>query len=183
MKNIFFTSITISLFLFCLNPKSFAASEYTLGGSYHLNGQNTFSDDETLDLGLSMTGSILSDETNKYGITLSYNINWEENANNKVISEVVTLMPLAFFRRHFLVTGENSRFPISFYLGPNIGYAKILTPTSKEADFTFIAGGSLGMNMFLARDVSLDLLFFSMNKNFKTQQEIFNQSLGVRFYF
>ena len=47
--SLLFATLLSQFFLFC--PISFAESEYTMGGHYHFNGQNTLSKAPTLDFG------------------------------------------------------------------------------------------------------------------------------------
>lgn len=182
MEKSFFMSACLLVQLSLLSSVSFAASEYTVGGSYRFNGQNTFSSASTFNLGLILIGSVLFDEKHEVGTSFQYNINWEENSKSGIVSEASTFSPSLFYRHHFFMTDENTRFPILVYLGPDIGMYKVRYPFHSSS-LNWGGGASLGFNLFLSKNISLDLLLLSAQRVFKIKRDIFNQSVGVRFYF
>ncbi|POB14792.1 hypothetical protein [Halobacteriovorax sp. DA5] len=172
---------SIFLFVGYFSTTALAETEYTLGASYRFSSNNCFSNSSTFDLGATVTGSMLVDESHEYGISLIYNVNWEENKQGKIISETSAFMPEIFYRHHFFLTDESARFPMIFYVGPSIGYIKTQTQSyANEFSLSFGVGG--GLQVFLARDVALDLKFFDANRIMKNNRTLINQSLGIRFY-
>ena len=168
--------------LFLFFPLSFAESEYTMGGHYHFNGQNTLSKAPTLDFGMAVVGSLFFDETHEIGIMVKYNINWEENSQGTPLSEALVFSPSLFYRYHFFVTGDNASFPVMVYLGPEFGVYKLHHPFT--ASGPNVGGGlSLGFHLFISRDTSLDVVLISAHRVLSIRREIFHQSLGIRFYF
>jgi len=182
MTRTFLLSTIVSFLTLNFSINVFAESEYTVGASYHFSGSNSFSNASTFDLGATLSGSMLVDESHEYGMALTYNVNWEENEQGQVLSEASTFMPQIFYRHHFFLTDESSRFPTIFYLGPSVGYVKTQTP-SYSNNLSFSLGFSGGLQIFLARDIALDLVLFDANRIVKNNRTLLNQSLGVRFYF
>lgn len=182
MTRQFLGILSIILFVGYFSTTALAETEYTLGASYRFSSSNYFSNASTFNLGTSVTGSMLVDESHEYGISLTYNVNWEEDKQSKIVSETSAFMPQIFYRHHFFLTDEGARFPMIFYVGPNIGHVKTQTP-SHTNDFSFSFGASGGLQVFLASDVALDLMLIDANRIMKNKQTLLNQSLGIRFYF
>lgn len=182
MTRQFLGILSFIIFVGYFSTTALAETEYTLGASYRFSSSNYFSNASTFDLGATVTGSMLVDESHEYGISLIYNMNWEENKQGKIISETSAFMPQIFYRHHFFLTDEGARFPILFYVGPNIGYVKTQTPILTN-EFSLSFGVNAGLQFFLASDVALDLMLIDANRIMKNNQTLLNQSLGIRLYF
>lgn len=175
----------ILLVVFGLASNSFANEnvEYTLGGTYRFHGQNTFGTNPTLDMGISVNGSMLYNETHEIGLNFDYSINWEEVSKNKRISQISTWSPQIFYRNHFLLSNQDARFPIVGYVGPHIGGVKMVSPNGTSS-FDFLVGAAVGFNLFLAEDVALDVLLLKYSVAFQENPRgIFDQGLGVKFFY
>ena len=179
MKAISFKLLLSVLLLLATNSY---AREYTLGGNYSFSGINAFSDERTLNFEASGIFSVLRNEADEFCLAVDYRINWEENAYNRVISETSQLVPSFFYRRHFFFMGKDGGLPVFLYFGPNVGIAKI-RPSSMSSGFQMVAGLAWGIHIFLLKDTSLDILLFNTSKEFITERILFNQAIGIRFYF
>lgn len=158
-------------------------TEYSIGGAYRLYGQNIFSNDTAaLDLGLKFYVSCIASEAHEFGLSASYDLHWNEFSRTDYLLQRSSFSPYLFYRRHIFVSGDDTRFPLSFYFGPNLGgifFENIETKTISRV----LIGITIGANLFLAKDFALDFSILEINKSFGPENHVVTgQAVGLKFF-
>lgn len=185
-------ALLASVFIFASVPSAQAFWEnkphqFTLGANYNLNSQNPFGDFPVLSINLTLTPSVIVEDTHEGGVNLGYTGTKQSNTitNTSTTTSQFNIGP--YYRYNFTLTEKGAKMPIIAYAGPQFGLTVISVPTAtgKTASSTnFSVGGQFGLNFLFTKNLAVNFHAFQWDTVFATKtQLLITQSLGIRYYF
>ena len=160
----------------------FNNKQYTLAATYQYNAQNPDGTNPTSTINLTLSPSVIFDDTHEFGGSLSYSVSKSEVTFTNTSTTTSTSLISAFYRYNLTISKTDAKIPVVLYVGPQIGQSSIKAGGTSSSDMS--AGGQVGFNLMFSKSLALNIHAFQFDTVFATDtQLLLTQSIGIKYYF
>ncbi len=182
MRSIF---IGIIGFFFSFSVWSAEAPDHdkrAISFNYLLNLTNPAGDIPVTVINFSVSPSLIRNDIHEFGAALSYSVNKTENTITNTTSESSTTSITGFYRYITPMGDPNSKYPLSRYFGPQIGFSSGKQGTDSSSSVSY--GGQFGINMMVSQNMAINFHLIQVDYVASSPKQLLvTQSIGVKYYF
>lgn len=154
----------------------------TISFNYQLNMTNPAGDFPITAINFTVSPSFIRNDIHEFGGSLGYSVNKTENTISNTTSESSTTSVSGFYRYITPMGDPNSKYPLSRYIGPQIGMTSGKQGTDSSSSISY--GGQFGINMMVSQNMAINFHLIQMDfVSSSPRQLLVTQSIGVKYYF